>query len=483
MKKSKFIIIFVSVLIISSILFCAPSAYASYENEIYEGTTACESAVRGGTNTLIESQKVVFEYNELLNKADKDNAALYKGKVTTNYELFNPSSSDDELKFYLRCQEAPDYFYSEDIPFSEEVSVDGKTTEGIERTSVEYWNSDEKEGIVDALNGDFDAKAYIAEDTPVYINSFTIAKDRDVELTDCKAVMTNYDGRVPVIAEDISTDEKNDRIFVYVPAKEDEIFTVVSVGKSLADIVWGVAQGVSAVSGEKYETYVNVQSVATEQTTYREYLQQKLGAEVSGDRFEDMYSTVTGLIHCKETKAFPEYRLFEENYRIEWKEYTISVPAGERISLCVTESLFPYINENTVPSSYRVLYYIADFGRADGFAVDVEIKTPYYVVKSDADVHKEDYGYSATIGSNRYGIFEFTLSSSANPEYKTTYDLTPLIAILAGLGLAGGYFLISSILFLVMLTVPVVLLILLILLIRFIARRRREKKDKDRYVD
>lgn len=475
-KKRKAFYIFLPVLIICAIFVCAPTAHASADIEYYDGVTSCIAAVRGDENTLIASQKAVFEFGELLNKFDAKNAEEYRGKVTSSYELINPSENDDEFRFYLRCVETPGYFYGDGAPVPTQVTVDGERLEGKLRSSLVYWNEEEKEDLIDALNGDFDAKAYIAQDTPVYINSFKLVKARDTELTDYKAVMLTYDGELPVIAEEITTDERGDKIFVFLSVQEDETFTVASVGAPLDDIEWGVAEGVNGVLREDYEKYVKVRSVATEETVYRDYLQEKLGEDVSGDCFDDMYATVTAMIHGKETKAFYERRLFDEDYRIDWNEYIISVPAGGRASLCVTQSLFPDINENTVPASYIFSYYITDFNRAEGYVLTAEVRTPYYVVRSFRDMQQESYGYSAS-ADNHYGLIHFTLSASADPKIKQTLDLTPLIAILLVIFMPLIMLFLISFSVTVVFGPPIVVLWLIVMLIRYIVRRRKRKDE------
>lgn len=474
--RRKALLIFLPVLIICTIFVCTLTACVSADVEYYNGVTSCIAAVRGDENTLITSQKAVFEFGELLNKFDEKNAGEYRGKVTSSYELINPSESDDELRFYLRCVEIPGYFYGDEAPFPTQVTVDGERLEGKLRSSLVYSNDDEKESLIDALNGDFDAKAYIAEETPVYLNSFELVKERDIELTDCKAVMLTYDGKMPVVADELATKEKDNKTCVYLSVREGEKFTVASVGEPLDNIEWGVAQGVSGVLSEDYELYVKVRSVSTEETVYRDYLQAKLGEYVSGDRFDDMYATITKTIHGKETKAFRERRLFDEDYRIDWNEYTVSVPAGGRASLCVTQSLFPDINENTVPASYIFSYYLTDFNRADDYVLTAEIRTPYYVVRSFRDMQQESYGYSASVDNN-YGLIDFTLSASADPKIKQTLDLTPFFAILLVISIPLIMLFLICFSVLVVFGPPIVAIWLIVKLILYIVRRRKRKDE------
>ena len=479
-RKSKFLIIFLSVSIICIIFACAPAAFAlPYSETYHDGTVACESVVKGGENIVLEKLDVEFSYPTLLKNRDQANAEEYDGSVKSEYLLYNPSQSDGSARLWLRYGDVPPYFYGK--PQFSKVYVDGAELSGKTRYGISYSEDEGRRRAADVFDGTFAPDDFVDPDDTVYLQTFVIVAHDGHDYASCIAEISGYDGKLPLIGESlfVSVSEERNRIYYSV---ENNLFTVATVGAPLdRGVSWRVAEDTSYMFSDYYDDEKTVHLTDTQTMTYEGYIRQNLGEYADEEYFSDLYAAVTCKIYDDDLRAFRNSWLFDEEHFITWKEYEITVPAGEKVTLGITEPFFPDINENMSPDVYNAEYRILEFRRAAEFGVKVKAYTPYYVLNGDnCYFTKTDDGGCVFIAED-YGeeMLEFGISTSENPKRANTVDLSLLVGILIYILLALFFVAMLVLGLVLILLIPAGIVFGIIFLIKFVVRVVRKRRDKD----
>lgn len=164
------------------------------------------------------------------------------------------------------------------------------------------------------------------------------------------------------------------------------------------------------------------------------------------------------------------------------REYSLSLPAGERTVIETVEPLYPSISGKTSPSTYSFKHYIMDLARSENCVTEFVIETEYFTT-GDVDLIKEDYGYRVAYYGNTGRSFGFSLCASEQP--RQYYNIGPIIVILIIIVMIPVtiIFLILGIAFIIsfivaMASLPFLVIIGIVVLIKRI-RRNRRNKDKN----
>ena len=103
-----------------------------------------------------------------------------------------------------------------------------------------------------------------------------------------------------------------------------------------------------------------------------------------------------------------------------WYQYDIEIPAKGTIVNTVTAPIYPSINVNWEPSIYDYTYLTSPAKTWRKFGgLDIEINTPYYLVKDAYGFVKTETGYALSLEGLPEDELEFTLSSNENPQKLT----------------------------------------------------------------
>ena len=116
------------------------------------------------------------------------------------------------------------------------------------------------------------------------------------------------------------------------------------------------------------------------------------------------------------------YGIYDEIERrfMRWYQYDIEIPAKGTIVNTVTAPIYPSINNNWVPSIYGYTYLTSPAKTWSKFGgLDIEINTPYYLVKDTYGFTKTETGYTLSLDGLPEKELEFTLSSDENPQKLT----------------------------------------------------------------
>lgn len=451
-KKFKFLIIFVSVFIISTLILCAPSTYAmSAPDTFHDGFVSGDFAFVGGEGLVAESLDVSYSFSQNLKVFDENNASSYKGRVESEYVLFNGSDKDVSVSFYVRDADVPPYFYGAPSEFAQ-VYLNGKELKGKMRFTLEYFNDSEKNNYISAINDDASGVGGILPDTDVYVQRFRVTVT-DPDIISCEAVMLGYDGSLPILSYNLFlTKTEDDREVVYFATSDYGVFEVVSIGAPLGEeVYWAIADEATDVLSSEYIDG-NVELVATEKTDYYSFIVENTDA--SGQLLTDCADCFSAIV--AEEEGFKAYNLkwfFSKDAIIQWEETEITVPAGERVTLKVSEPFFPSISEQNRYCKYIAEYAIADFVRAEDFSFQLEIKTPYLAEVNTALI-KNDIGYCYEEVGFSEDTFGFTLTSELSGG---SYDDD-------GSDCGGGGWIVLLILLLPLLLLGVVIAIVLFLI-------------------
>lgn len=483
MKRTKILIIFLSVSMICVIFTCSAFVYASSPPDTYhDGIVAGQGAILGGDGIVAESLSVSFDFNQNLTPYEETGASSYRGSVTSEYMLFNESGADETFTFYALYGDVPDYFTSEPQQ-STRVCVDGVETEGDIRYTLRYDGVEEKDYYISAINGLTTGEGYVQPDTALYVQTYRVTVQGD-SAQGKLAVLRDYDGVLPLISPSVfsNVSESNER-FVYFDIQEGDTFTVCSVGAPLTGEIWAVADGTTDVFNHNYkEGEVSLESMS--ETTLGSYVREKTGAE--GRQLSDCCACISADIAAENFKVFNESWLFIQT-NLQWKEIPVTVPAGQRVTLTVTEPFFPSIYENGGYKDYITDYDVVGFKRAEAFRLRVDINTPF-AVRGTTDLRPSDTGYYFDDTGYIKSSFGFRLTDSASgsgypadEKFEGGYGIVIGILLYIFLPILMIIFILLGIFTLLMIPVAVVFSIIIIIkLIIAIVKKVRDRKNKNK---
>lgn len=408
MNKYKFFIIFVSVFIISTLLLFAPSVYATSESDtLHKGFVSGDFVLVGGDGLVAESLNVSYSFTQELKVFDENNASSYTGSVESEYVLYNNSDKDVSALFYVKNSNVPQYFYG--TPSYTQVYLDTKELQYNTRATLTYSDDKEKNNYISAINGAVSGDGFVHPDTEVYVQRFRVTV-ADPDITKCYVALMNYNGTLPILSYNLYLiNTKDYGEVVYFDTVDYGILEVASIGVPLGDeISWIIADKTSDAYSQNFIDG-KVELVSTENTDYYSFVAQK--TDLSGALLSDYANCISAYISANNgLKAFNESLFFSKDKILIWKETVITVPAGERVTLKISEPFFPSISQQYIYNNYVADYSIVGFQRSEDFYFKLEIDTPYLLegntslIKNDIGYYYENIGFSAQ-------TFTFTLTN------------------------------------------------------------------------
>lgn len=409
MKKSKILIIFVSVLIICVIFACAPVASANVVEEGRSGAKVGELYVYGKKGFESEYVKITVDLQNTPLDKDGNYNESYDGRARLETSLYNPSDSASTTTIYF-FEGAPGYGdLSKDrkVCLGEEVLAQQKAyVLGFRGTPI-------SDRYMDAVTGAFDPDGAISPDEKVYVYEYYLSFPEDDETI---LFLADYDGDFPVIAEgakkvNYAVGESLFRFYTVMP-EEKRLLTVASVGRPLDGTVWKAAKSYDdAVKGEYYDPGITQRS--SSEASYKDYVKGKLYCPEEGK--ESLYACITARLAGAD--------FVEEDDLFASREYTcisivnVTIPAGERRVLTVDERFFPGIMKNYSPPLYVLETAVSFYSYGDpDFYIETTINTSLYVNDSDQTLKKS--GASYTFRSEKFSTADLTvyLCASKEPE-------------------------------------------------------------------
>lgn len=452
-KKLKILFILVPVLIIGIIFACAPTAYATTPYTVESGRVAAAFSAVSQSGVLLAGVDIAVNVPEFPDEqdSDKDCPATIRGE----YVFSNASDTDGSVAL-LFLNTSPGYGNYNDY---RTVTVGNGVSTLQSRCTPVIRTQEERSLFALALSHGYSPDADISPEETVYLQKLTVSGD-----SDAKSVKISSDGQS---AHAVFVEKGNNKESVVYAKLDGKSFTLATVGAPYEEC--GLNFVFNEFGGDEVEADYKVY---TRQTTLKEYFASRLSG-FNGKQAKEIYACYVAKAARAENKLFGDVDFFcEEALPHDFAE--IKVPAGERVTVTVAEPFFTGINEGNTPATYSAGICVPDAEKTQDFVMNVEVRTPYYILDNDAFV-KTDGGYSYSGDGEGLTSLSFLLCSKASYSERRT-DLSMLIGILLAIFL--------PVIYVLMIITPFVLLIggtalvvwIIVKLVRYLRRRRNKKQ-------
>lgn len=414
MKKFKLSLIFVSVLIISTMIFCVPDVYAMEALNDYKGRTA-GYFIAGSGGAVLESADININVPELPEASTHSSA--YESEVVADYVFYNPLSVDRTAVVCFDYYDVPEYVsYYDDY---RNVYFDGAEATFEKRYSPPVKNREDAVSFASALGSAYQPQGDIPSDTAVYVHTYEIRYADVGEDEELYACFTAERRSQCIFGVSATVNERRMNIKV-----ENGRFTLITLGTQFGDaypFYFTRTVGGSELVQTDYEL-VNVR-----ERTFESYINSHIDdMEIKDDEVrQDLYACYCAKIENAEYRIFSESEFFAKDYRT-WNKTETVIPAQGRITMRVQEPFFPWILEVPSPDVYPVQVAVPYAVLSEGFKMDISVKTPYYIVGKHEFLKTSD-GYSLTANILGKEYLSFSMCESSDPDYEPGSAFWPFI--------------------------------------------------------
>ena len=456
-----------TVKLIGAVILCALlfatlslSALANSAVTTYGGIDGISPIVIDGNTPLcVEKELLTFDIETFPESWYRypEQGADYGSSVTAEYTVYNPTDSDQTARLLFPFGAAPTYMETEtvgEVLKNEKYGIElfGERVEGtVRHTYAPFFGYDdfniEKE--LSKLSDDYIDDGFFSPSLTVTKYTYEVkeAKFGFDDLAEGTFNINDKSGDRMYFLPDHSWYFTNDDGSAELGAWVDELGQEIELfilGDPLADpLKWQFYLGEKKTGGR-------LELISTEKTTFEEFAL-KEWSENSGISRVDMFNAVVA--EAKDSAASYEQNIISirsyvyglDDYSLlQWYDYRITVPAGERVVNSVCAPIFPLIDEGYTPPIYEYSYLLSpaetwkDFGE-----LEIVINTPHYLVgKSSAAFSKTDGGYTAKLSGLPEKELVFALSSSPDPEspmefFEDLFSADNLLLALPIIGVVG----------------------------------------------
>ncbi len=406
-------------------------AEAAAGPDYYEGITAIGAFPCVKNDVIMEKQVLTLHIGELpaFDENDSVGYAVSDTYMTSEYTIKNPTDRDVSLKMLFPCSGAPRWLASEEGSYS--VLSDGEPVESVVRHSYSgYYNRtfDLESGIYEITAGQIPDSFY-RRDLPVHEYRFRVEFGEDILQSlgrkylafvlsfDCDAEHTRVmsSGRM-------NTDIVNGKVRASfdVGAGSNQLSLVV-VGEDIDHLTFGLypdRYGVDPLEG-------NALFYAESDTDFFTYAMRFYpeGSEISED---DWYAGFVRMLSSETVSGCIAYAIpssLREEAFMQWREYTLSIPARTTVKNVVKAPLYPTIERNPSgdpdePKDRYVYSYLLSSGRywsrygAHFDEIEIRLETPFYLAASSLDFESRGDAYIFRREGLPLGELSFTLTGT-----------------------------------------------------------------------
>ncbi len=412
----------------------ARPANANSAQTYWEGIDQAGVAISDGDCPIVvEHELLTFDLQELYHPYDEDNV----NTVTAQYTFHNPSDMTVSAKLLFPFGINPWYGYSYDPETGEPIDtdaqrcnilVDGEVVEKKIRYTLSQGDFN-LETDLPLVCDDFMADPFYSPDTTVTLYKFEL---QNVDTNAFKAAVVCFEipkgmgtqrFYVPNMVGGRIQDNGNMRIIARV--KNSYSLSLYVFGEPLETMpTFSFYKDAGTNSGEKITGYARFYGKQT--MTFREYALENWSEESGISEIDWYNATVTDFKY----NTFAEHPVVRSsshragfsNSLMRWYEYEITVEPGARIVNTVTAPIYPSVDANYDPSIYGYTYLLSPATTWKSFGnLDVVVNTPHYMLNCSLDgFEKTEDGYKASFDRLPEGELNFTLSSSEEPERKSS---------------------------------------------------------------
>ena len=432
MKKQKLLAI-ICLLLLLPCLILPVSANSAQQH--WSGTDASGAVITDGDSPIVvEKELLTFDLNEFPNNYYPDDSDFmsYTGKVTAEYNFYNPSDMTVTATLAFPFGNLPDYGYGCDDVEKYGVILDGEKIDvTVRHTPYLYSYSNKRfdlDGSLDLLKNDYISDGIYSPDTTVTMYYWKV----EYEIKEGDYV-TN-----PMVAIDIPKGDSSRVIYMenqrggriqddgdYRISGASPIIYV--IGEPLDEMPkWKAYKNGGCKDGDELDAKFVLQE--SQSVTLLDFaLQMREDDSAISDM--DWYNiTVYELINGIRIDGYPVTSIGRSSGDINrWYQYEITLDPGERVVNQVTAPMYPAIDMSYTPTVYNYTYLVSpaitwsEFGE-----LKILINTPYYLTDCSYEgFEKNEGGYELTLNGlpkddeGKVIDLTFTLSTEENPVLKS----------------------------------------------------------------
>lgn len=433
MKKMNkgFICFCLSIFVMYSI---TESVLANSAQSHWVGTTATGAIVTDESCPIIvENELLTFDIQEFPKQyyENVQEYLEYDGKVTAEYEFYNPSDYTVDATLVFPFGSIPDYGYLQDQESGERilnsdtdkyaVTVNGEVIEKTLRHTLMFYGAQfDLEEDLKKLHDGYMTDDFYAPDLPVTKYTYQ-ASDVDVETYNAATaafVLSADPERTKVYMEQqCGGEDVNDGVRLDTWVELDNPFSVYVIGEALGGYrEWRFYE--NGACEKEIDGVMNL--IDTEVITLRDFALSEYD-EGTGILDYDWYNAIItsfkqfeweyGAIHSMEVNMDIAEQLMR------WYQYDISIEPGERMINTVTAPIYPSIDSDYEPPVYEYTYLLSPGQTWQEFGnLDIIINSPYYMQESAQEGFAwNNPGYELHLTGLPKGELTFTLCEEKNP--------------------------------------------------------------------
>lgn len=393
----------------------------------------------------VDYEKLVFCIEEFpqthYSTEDQTSFESYSATVTANYTFYNPANYTVQARLAFPFGEKPSYM---DIYDSESEEYESKSD--LEDCIITLNNTEIPRKVrYSFLRGTFsqNVEEELLKLHDDYLEDSFYRPDMQVTkyVYECSGLEYSsaqvgllYQGDPSQsrvwFAFNSSYQARLDGAKIKATVKNGQKLEVYVFGKPLINSLdWNFFRRVSDESGVKeVPIQGNIQLDSQKMMTLEEFLfnaYDERGAESEEIGVVDWYNA--SILSLRESEREPDgviylYDSQLKNRLLRWYEYEIEVPPNATVTNSVTAPVYPLINAEYEPEVYTYTYFISPAKSWPKFgALDIEIHTPFYLLKDGDEFAKTEFGYALSLDGLPDGELQFSLSKAENPKSKNNF--------------------------------------------------------------
>lgn len=406
------------------------SGGAAVEASYTRGTNASGVLlVGGGEGIVLEKQSVTFNVPEFPAAVNESTAALeqYSASVTTEYTFYNPTEEDVSMDLLLPIGPVTEYeiVYNGETgqadqikaPSFYSVSTDGAAVEATPRYT---YFTDSSYGDYDPLvSADHVRDGYATdlispeEEVREYQFTVTLPNDIDDDTNYLFWLELEYN---PVRTQIVSSSYRSNyvdngrlQLSFWLRNETENVISFSTIGDPVKIVSERVTDNVIEYNEVK-DAIVSEPKI--DETTFGALVESNYPAACVIGKTDWYNGAVDALLAHRNSSTnfiggWSVSSLSEMDF-MRWLEYSVTIPAGEKVSHVVSVPFFPHFYGTYCSYTYHLSPSRSwEFG-----TLEVTINTPYYVVNSSFEYTSEENGFTFSRETLPLGNIEFSLSET-----------------------------------------------------------------------
>lgn len=426
MKKFRCLLISIGFCVLTGSLMMG-QVFANSARTQWTGTDSTGAIILDEDCPLLVEELLTFDIQEFPQSyyQNRDDFNLYSSKVTAEYTFYNPTDYTVKATLAFPFGTAADYGFSSELMNADtekyDITVDYQAIDKkLRHTLMNYGEQFELEKDLAKLQDGFMQDEFYFPEQAVTRYVYK-AKDVDKQAHNAATaafLLTEQNGTKLYMENQSGGSIQENGILLTTWVDLEQEFSVYVIGEPLKEVPDWKFYHNGACEDEIEGT---MELISTEHCTLKDFALLKYQEESKVLDY-DWYNAVITLFKMNEWTAgaldSTSINLDVSTRLMRWYEYEITLEPKQRMVNTVTAPIYPSINENDKPSTYRYTYLLSPAKTWKEFGnLDIVVNTPYFMIDSSLENFEQgNDGYQLHLTGLPSGELSFTLCEEANPQ-------------------------------------------------------------------